>query len=164
MQNAICKFKQHILPAEFRLETDFSDNLLAIALTEIVTTLKTQIEQRPPSEALQAKDAISLCNNYYRIYRNLTVIEKKGGKSKEIRSMKRAVDNINDVLERFNIQCKDFTGLPSDPRMYDFEPIASEEVKGLEEETIVLCERPAVFFNGELVQAAKGIVGKPARI
>ena len=50
-----------------------------------------------------------------------------------------------------------------EPGRGDFEVIGdAEPVPGLDRKRIIRCERPAVWLSGELLQKARGLIGKPA--
>lgn len=112
--------------------------------------------------------AVAICNGCFRIRRNALEMDatasgagRNGGK--EIRSISRALDRMDEFLKERGIEYRDPTGQVYDPGRQDFQSIGEPEVvAGLTLATIVQVERPAVLVNGTLVQCARGVVGKPA--
>lgn len=112
--------------------------------------------------------AVAICNGCFRIRRNAlemdaTASDAGRNDGKEISSISRALDRMDEFLKERGIEYRDPTGQVYDPGRQDFQSIGEPEVvAGLTLPTIVQVERPAVLVNGTLVQCARGVVGKPA--
>ena len=105
---------------------------------------------------------VSLCNEYFRADRNLAKLERQDQPPQQARRIRKSLNDIGWLFERYAIECKDLTGQPYDIGRLDFEQLAEPETApGLKGPTITLCERPAVVLRGRLLQRAKGLVSKP---
>ena len=108
------------------------------------------------------KFACVLCNDVFRLQRNVAQLSREGRQRKELRSIERVVRNVHASLKENGVEYIDLTGKPFDERSEDFEPLGQpEEVPGLDRAYIAACERPVVLVNGELVQRARGVVKRP---
>ncbi len=121
-------------------------------------------EPPPPPDpcSLPPALAVGLCNEHFRIHRNVQQLLAEGHDSREARGIRRSLEALADLLREGGVLALDPTGRRFDDRDQDFEPIGVEEVAGLDADTITLCERPAIFLGGRLTQRARGIVGRSA--
>jgi hypothetical protein len=154
----LSKLRQLTYPREFRIE---------IPTMEVLSLLEyLPPPNKPPvtkNDMMNVDFVISLCNDHYRVQRNVEQIEKEGKSSKELRSISRALKNVGALLEKHNIQCLDLSGHEYHVGRTDFDPLGEpEEKQGIDTMKILQCERPAIYLDGKLIQPAKGIVAKPA--
>lgn len=178
------RLRQKTFPAEFRIDTGDGDDFataLAAAYTAALMAARNQkadalgninrltadIEERPRPEGstsgIDSDFALALCNYHFRLRRNAQQMAAEGKESKELRGINWALENIDELFEKYAIECRDLTGQRYDPGRVDFEPMsAPEAVPGLDHPMIGRCERPAVLVDGELIQKARGLVTKPA--
>lgn len=166
------KLRQWAYPPEFRIQIDWESQWaerLGAALSQALSLAKSQAakiaELNTSGQSLNLVNpdfVISLCNDHFRLRRNAQQMQKEGHDSKELRSIGRALENVDHLLEKNNIQCLDLTGEPYDDGRNDFDPLGeAEKIPGLNEKTILRCERPAIWLQGKLIQKAKGIVARP---
>ncbi len=165
-------WRQWTFPAQCRLEVEDGEDWLA-DYTQAAAAAQAEARNQPkpasPPVATAAEPAInpgftlSLCNYYFRLRRNAEVMGAEGKSSKELRSINGALEKIDTLLREHGVECLDLTGQPYDIGRADFEQIGeAEKAPGLTRTQIVQCERPAVLINGQMVQRARGLVGKPA--
>ncbi len=142
--------RQLTYPREFRIK---------------ISTMVILPKEGPPKEPIQPLNVsfiTSFCNDHYRLHRNVEQLENEGKSSKELRSISRALQNVEELLEQHEIQCLDLTGQEYHVGRTDFNPLGEpEEIKGLHSMKILQCERPAIYLAGKLIQQAKGIVARP---
>ena len=184
MANAIHQIKatlrQWTYPAPFRIAintTDLWAETLGIALAQALSASDDRPEpkedQHPepvdtpvagtPEPGINKDFAIALCNGYFRLQKNADQLEQEGHNSKELRGIKRALRTVDDLLTEHNIRCLDLAGEPYDDGRTDFFLLGKPEtMAGLKRMEIRLCERPAIWMNGQLIQQARGIVARPA--
>jgi hypothetical protein len=171
--NYYSALRQKAFPPAFRIDSRNSDDwptALARTLTESLRALNTRRETIPVGEpvqdnrpALTPDFVVALCNYYFRLSRNAAQMEKEGLDSKELRSIKLALANIEMLFKKQGIECRDLTGQEYDFGRLDFEQIGqASSVPGLDRLRIGRCERPAIMLGGKLIQKAKGLVDRPA--
>jgi hypothetical protein len=183
---AMLRFRQWTFPPEFRISVDCQADaaeLLVAAVKDALAAAQAAAappapapagDRTPPASgtspvgkpgaAIDADFAASICNDIFRLRRNVQQMAGEGGETKELRSIRRAVENVDALLKGHGIQYFDLTGKDFDERSEDFEPMGqAQEVRGLDRKLIAACERPVVVLNGKLVQRARGVVQKPAR-
>lgn len=184
------KIRQMTFPPEFRIETDWNSQWERSAATALSQCLKltgntthrmrdlqrqldeTQSQPGEPQDtaadqkdkgAFDSKFACAICNDIFRLQRNVTQLEHEGGSSKELRSIQRVVRNVDHALKENGIEYIDLTDKPFDERSEDFEPFGKpQEIPGLDRAWIAACERPVVLINGRIVQRARGVLKRPA--
>ena len=165
--------RQKAFPPAFRIDSRNSDEwptALARTLTELRQALDTPRAMPPVSEpardngpTLAPDFVVSLCNYYFRLNRNAFQMEREGLNSKELRSIKLALESIETLFQKQGIECRDLTGQEYDFGRLDFEQIGQPSpVRGLDRLRIGRCERPAIMLAGKLIQKAKGLVDRPA--
>lgn len=169
--------RQWIYPPEFQISVagkqdavETLANLLVQAIAaqaQVQTQVQAQaanlLEKMSVTPSIPPALACSLANYYFRLQRNAQQMAIEGAESKELRSIKRALEDMTDTLHEHGVECIDLTGQDYDPGRVDFEQFGAPEVKaGLVREKIGRCEKPAVLLNGKLLQKAKGLVARPA--
>jgi hypothetical protein len=171
--NYYSALRQKAFPPAFRIDSRNSDDwppALARTLRELLQVLNTRPAMPPVPEpardngpALTPDFVVSLCNYYFRLNRNAAQMEREGLNSKELRSIKLALENIERLFKKQGIECRDLTGQAYDFGRLDFEQIGpASPVPGLDRLRIGRCERPAIMLGGQLIQKAKGLVDRPA--
>jgi hypothetical protein len=167
--------RQKTFPLEFRINDPGGEDWVvalasavseAMALGPAKSSDARRSEAKRPGELQSAVNegfAVALCNHHFRLRRNAEQLAADGGDSKELRSIRRALESLSEVFARYGIECRDVTGQTFDFLRLDFDPIGeAEPISGLNEQRIYRSECPAVLINGRLVQKARGIVAKPA--
>lgn len=115
-----------------------------------------------PTSTVDPALAIALCNGYDRVLQNSRQMTAQGTDSKQLRSIRRALETIEETLRGHGIEYLDLTGQAYHPGREDFEPLGEPEASAeVSRPTIARCERPAVLVQGRLVQRARGIVVCP---
>jgi hypothetical protein len=118
--------------------------------------------QPTTNEVLPDRFVVGLCNELFRMQRNLKILRDDGRESKESRSIGRALENIQQILNESAVRCDDLAEEPCDEGRVDFEPISEAEIRpGLTRMTIIECVRPRVMRDGKLLQRASGLVARP---
>lgn len=154
----LSKLRQLTYPKEFRIEISTMD-----VLSPPVNSPVDPDHKGKTKGSMNVDFVISLCNDHYRVRRNVEQLESEGNSSKELRSISRALGNVGTLLEKHKIQCLDLTGQEYHVGRTDFDPLGEpEEKEGIDTMKILQCERPAIYLDGKLIQQAKGIVVRPA--
>jgi hypothetical protein len=154
----LLKLRQLTYPREFRIGISTMD-----IISKKEGPLKEPNKPLKPNDLMNVDLIVSLCNDHYRLRRNVEQLEKEGKSSKELRSISRALKNIETLFDRYEIQCLDLTGQEYHVGRTDFGPLGEpEEKKGINTMKISQCERPAIYLAGKLIQQARGIVERPA--
>lgn len=173
--------RQWRFPAEFRIRpTDPQDPSLALAMA-LAATADAEAAARRESAALAAEVAalhekaaaagpsipstlaVALSNECFRLRRNADQLPSDERESKEVRSIRKALESITEAMRGQGIEYVDLTGQDYVSGRVDFEQIGAQEPQGgLTREQISRCERPAVLLNGKLLQKARGLVVYPA--
>ena len=183
------QLRQLTFPPEFRIEVKPGhwDREAAAAVsralafaTDVSARLEAQAKRLAEAEALarqageqaakgrqptslDPKFACAICNDVFRLPKNVAQLVQERGQSKELRSIERIVRNVDAVLKENGVEYIDLTGKPFDERSEDFEPAGQPQaVPGLDRAYVAACERPVVLINGKLVQRARGVVKRPA--
>jgi len=172
--------RQYLFPPEFRIgrvrHAELLDAFAEVArlLASLDRSRDIEWQQKPPEprpeaqvgekrEPIEVSFVLCLCNDLFRLRRNAGVLAKDGPETKEIRSIKRAIERLDEMLKGRGIEYFDLTGRRWDFRDVDFEPKGlPAPVPGLTEKRIAACECPLVKINGKIVQRAQGIVEVPA--
>jgi hypothetical protein len=176
----VARVRQHLYPPEFRIPPVDGDDL-ADALSEITSAVaRLAQEEATPQHAdrsaapqgdskpdkrgeMETAFVVSLCNDLFRLRRNAETLAKSGSETKEVRSIGRAIERLDDMLKQRGIEYHDMTGKPWDARDVDFEPKGQPvPVPGISRKRIAACECPLVKIGGRMVQRAQGIVEVPA--
>jgi hypothetical protein len=183
--NLVVRVRQKLFPPEFRITAGSGSSVEAI-LTEMAAAMDLAPEittaipvvpapavVEPSAQVAEVKteqDGVdpafvrALCNDLFRLRRNAGLIASDGTETKEIRSIKRAVERLDDMLKQRGIEYFDMTGKQWDARDVDFEPKGQPVlVSGLLHKRIAACECPMVKVKGKLIQRAQGIVEVPAQ-
>ena len=174
MQRLRARLRQWTFPASFRIAPGGGGDwagALVDAVIEARKAAESVRETAPPADAETGASAgldpdflVPLCNDLFRLQRNVCQLQTEGNDSKEVRSIGRALESLEEFLKEHSVECLDLTGQAYDDGRTDFEPIgAPEEVPGLEGKKISVCERPYIAFHGKVIQRARGIVAIPAR-
>ena len=116
-------------------------------------------KQKTETEGLPAKIAISLCDELFRLRKNLNEMSKEGD-SKDLRSARRNLRKLDELLQDNDVEIIEQTGEPYWPHMVA-EVLAFEPTPGIEQYTITDTIRPAVLINKKMVRKAQIIVGTP---
>jgi len=152
---------QHIFPQPFRIippvtakwEQSADDIALDILTAQIAST---------PTELIPPQFACELCNEHFYL---VTHLKKLDGAPAEIRFLRRlhnATENLQQVMANYGIEYRDLTGQDYHEGRLDFTNIAPAEIDtALTTAKIVICEYPAIFLHGKLIQPARGIVARP---
>lgn len=167
--------RQWLFPPEFRISVagtgDAAATLADLLVRAMAALEDVQAQARsaslrdaqPAAPSIPPNLALALANYYFRLSRNAERLGVEGGESKELRSIRRVLEDLTDALREHGVECIDLTGQDYDPGRVDFEQLGVPEVQaGLARDRIGRCERPAVLLNGKLLQKAKGIVARPA--
>lgn len=165
--------RQKTFPRPFRIEAGAAEDWaesLAAALAGAKTAARepspavSEPSAAPTGPPALAEDFVrALCDHQFRLRRNAAQLAAEGANSKELRSIRRALEGIDELLAEHGIECRDLTGEDYDFLRLDFEQIGqAETIPGLAGMKIWRCERPAVLVDGKLVQCARGIVARPA--
>lgn len=177
IQDLRTRLRQLSYPREFRIKV-FSGEFWTAALgTVLAQTLesarkvdqdsrKIQDAPIPPKTArgVGKEFIVSLCNDVFRLRRNVKLLLEAGTQGHMVRGIGMALDNVDRLFAKNGIEYKDLAGHSYDPDWLAFELLSEpEESPDTQVETIKMCERPMVTLNGELIQAAKGIVIRPAK-
>ena len=166
LHQLIALVRQWTFPPEFRIAAS-RDGAGVTAL--LAQTLQALVAVEPPSPPPAADGlgaaptVVDLCNGLFRLRRSAGAMEAQGMDCRELRNIRRALENVDALLNKHGIEYRDLADQVYDDGRTDFDPLATEEQAGLDVKRIGLCERPAVWFEKRLVQAAKGIVVVPAR-
>ena len=116
-----------------------------------------------PVEKIPTDVAVEMCNNLYRLLKNIDFAKEKLG-GRESRKMQRSATQIQKILSSNDVEMLDLTGQPFVVGRNDFEIVGEPEVNTqISEPTITFCERPAVMVGENLVQTARGIVSIPPK-
>ncbi len=116
------------------------------------------------SAALPEDFVLGFCNAYFRLQKNARLMEAKNAPPRELRGITLALQKISGLLEAHEIECRDLGGELYDDGRADFMPLGPpEESPDVQDRRIGICETPAVFLRGKLLQPAKGIVQVPPR-
>lgn len=103
-----------------------------------------------------------LCNQYFRMRRNVEEMKAATGGNSSVRKLTRALKAIETQMDKSNILCLDLTGQAFEDGRKDFEIVGEPVIDPeLSSKTITFCERPAILFNGRTIQASRGIVSIP---
>lgn len=159
----LIRLGQYRYPAEFRIESGAQPSPLAEIISRITARGGDDKPGTPPAETLKPDFIVALCNYYFRLNRNIRKIEESGQEVRELSKMKRAIADIQYLLDEHQVELKDLTGEIYDVGRGDFETLGEPiEKPGMDQMRIHLCERPVVRMNGKLLQKAKGVVARPA--
>jgi hypothetical protein len=175
MDGFLPALRQKTFPPEFRIDSgrgNLWEESLTAAMAEAVALLKAgpskgsekpENSEAPPQPGLDRELALALCDHHFRLHRNAEQLADGGGDSKELRSIRRTLESLNELLVSHGIEYRDPTGQAYDFLRLDFEQIGEPElVPGLDGLKVWRCERPAVLMNGALIRKARGVVAKPA--
>ncbi len=173
------QLRQWFYPKEFRIEP-MSNTEWAKALTHALNAKTQDVTPKDDTNetvlaaeeflsqfdgAHLSEDAIiKLCNDLFRIQRDTTLLPEQNATHKELRGVHRTLGNIFQLLQEKGIECLDLTDQDYLPKRVDFTPSRKvQELPGLESVIIAECKRPAIYFQGNLLQKATGIIAKPAK-
>ena len=154
--------RQRSFPAAFRIDLEPGGDW-TVALVGAMSDLLGAARKASASSGLDRDFAISLCNEYFKLGRNVKRLADQGNESEDMQRIRTALDDIDQLLQRHEIECLDLSGQTYDLGRRDFESIAeARRVPGLKAARIALCERPMVLIKGKLAQTARGLVEIPA--
>ena len=103
-----------------------------------------------------------LCNSLFRIEANVAQMQAEGSAAKEVRSITSGVSQFKEALTKAGVKMVNPTGQIYDIGRADFEPLGEAQIQeGLRKPLIKICERPAIFIGGRLIQKARGLVVRP---
>lgn len=172
--------RQYLFAPEFRIGrirhaelldafTEMAQLLACLDRSRDIERPQKPLEPGPEAQAGEKREQIEvsfvlgLCNDLFRLRRNAGLLAKDGPETKEVRSIKRAMERLDDMLKQRGIEYVDVTGRLWDYRDVDFEPKGQPvPVAGLTHKRIAACECPLVRIEGRIVQRAQGIVEVPA--
>jgi len=120
----------------------------------------------PPADGgvINTDFIVSLCNDYFRLKRNIEGMKAKHGDIRELGRIERILESVQFLLGENKIECLDLADQDYDAGRKDFDPIGPpEEMPGLVRPKIMRCERPLIRLNGKIIQKSRGLVAKPAR-
>jgi len=104
----------------------------------------------------------NICNEHFRLIYHLTQLEKIPNLPRSVHRLRTTAENLKQIFEQQGIEYYDLTGQDYHEGRLDFENIALAEIDlNLNKPKIVICESPAIFLNGKLIQCARGIVARP---
>jgi hypothetical protein len=128
------------------------------AMGELPANLKVTSQVVLKPEHLQT--AAGIATNAWRLRARLLDTDRQEPRDETSRRLLRHVDAIVEGLKQFWLEIEDPTGQPYDSglalKVVSFEPTAA-----LTEETIIETVRPAIRWQGQLVQVGEVIVGIP---
>ena len=157
--------RQKTYPQEIRFDTAGAADCETSLITACAAIGKDQPPpplpppSPPPNGGINPDFAMGLCNYYFRLQRNAKLL---GDDSFELERIHDTLEDIEDLLQKHDIECRDPTGREYDPRNEDFTPLGEPQpTRGITRMQIGACECPAVFIHGQLRQRAKGFVLKP---
>lgn len=165
------RLRQLRFPRPFRIAggKDDYDALLLSALATLAQVTRDAVSPSPASvaeaadmrEAMPSGFVVALSNEMFRLKRNADLMARAGD-TKEIRSIRRTLEKLQDALREHGIECLDLSGQAYDVGRVDFEPFgAAERIADVDSPRIGTCERPAVLLHGRLIQKARGTVALP---
>jgi hypothetical protein len=168
IMNSLAALYQWIFPKPFRIEVNKSTITMASILSEHQATLKKyqhQFENDLKGNGLDTGFVIQICNDYFRIRRNLEQLKQaETPQSPQVRRISNILNHIEWTFKDYKIECLDLTGQPIIHGRKDVEVIAKADNRpdlNLSQPTIIQCERPAIRMNGNLVQTARVTVAEP---
>lgn len=116
----------------------------------------------PTAAGVDPRFVTDLCNELFRLKRNVDQLQADGSETPEVRKIGRAIGRLEDLLAQAGVDSRDLAGERFDDGRVDFEPLSEAEVDpSLAHATITRCERPRVVLLGKLVQRARGLVARP---
>ena len=136
----------------------------AIATLVSVGKIIEECQQRltGSNDGVSESFAKDLCNEHFRLVSYLTQLERITDPPRPVRRLRTSAEYLQQTLEQKGIEYLDLTGQDYHEGRLDFENIAPAEVDpSLTTARIVVCEYPAVFLRGRLIQTARGIVARP---
>ena len=172
ISNLARRLRQWQYPLEFRIEADERvawPELLNRAVAEAVEAAEkaASAQSRDPPVPAPAPGNdffVEFCNSNFRLRRNVEQLEKERESSKTLRRIRGALDKVETILDRAGVESIDLTGERYEEGRLDFQSLATEEIPGLQEMEISLCERPLILLQGQMIQRATGVVARPAQV
>lgn len=127
-----------------------------------IETLLTNLPQAAPAALIPVELARELCNEHFYLISHLKKLENTDN-MRLLRRLRSVADNLQQIMARYGIEYRDLTGQDYHAGRVDFTNFAPAEINpALNTAQIILCEHPAVFLDGKLIQTARGIVARPA--
>ncbi len=170
----VCAY-QHRFPGPFRITPSVavvwqrsSHCAIVAILAGVGKTMEAGQQETSRSDAIPEAFARNLCNEHFRLASHLAQLDRMDRMDRMVdsprilRRLQNAALDLQRVFEQYAIEYRDLTGQDYHAGRLDFENIAPAEVDGsLTNPKIVVCEHPAVFLCGKLIQTARGIVARP---
>ena len=170
IRRAVAGAYQRSFPIPFRITPSVAVLWQVPANCAIVVALapvgKTTDEVHPRTtkneESLTEAFASALCNEHFRLVSHITQLERTVDSPRLMRRLRNTAEDLQQIFAQQDIEYCDLTGQDYHEGRLDFENIAPAEVDtSLAKPKIALCEHPAVFLKGRLIQTARGIVARP---
>jgi len=166
MPGLLDRLRQWTWPPELRIpavgEGSACDGLAELA-AELAERCRVLPSTATSSPELEQDFVLGLANGLFRVDRNVDRLQAEGVDGKEMRSIRRASQQIRDLLAARGVETRDLTGQEPYEGRLDFEQLGPPQaVPGLGREQIARLERPAVTLGGKLIQTARGVVERPA--
>ena len=158
------------MPKAFRIEPSSGTDSFDLLLLQLITTQKSGGVQDSPALAAAPQPGApvdeamikGLCNSLFRIEANVVQMQAEGSAAKEVRSITSGVNQFKEALTKAGVKMVNPTGQIYDVGRADFEPLGEAQIQeGLRKPLIKICERPAIFIGGRLIQKARGLVVRP---
>lgn len=106
--------------------------------------------------------AKNICNEHFRLTHHLAQLEKIPNPPRSVQRIRSTAEYLKQAFIEQGIEYYDLTGQDYHAGRLDFENIAAAEVDAsLNKPKIIVCENPAIFLHGKLIQIARGIVARP---
>ncbi|CAK0781955.1 hypothetical protein CCP3SC15_90021 [Gammaproteobacteria bacterium] len=161
---------QYSFPAPFRIVPSvavawqMSAAWAAIAVLAPFGKVVEEYQQRLTKNdgGITEEFAKGLCNEHFRLVSHLAQLERMTDPPRPVRRLRTAAEYLQQTFEQQGVEYRNLTGQDYHEGRLDFENIAPAEVDpSLTTPKIVVCEYPAVFLRGRLIQTARGIVARP---
>ncbi|CAK0777457.1 hypothetical protein CCP3SC1_80028 [Gammaproteobacteria bacterium] len=161
---------QRSFPAPFRITPSAAVTWQVAAPWAAITVLASadSVMEEHRQRLTRHSDGITedfvkdLCNEHFRLVSHLTQLERMADPPRQVRRLRTSVEYLQQAFEQKGIEYFDLTGQDYHEGRLDFENISPAEVDpSLTIAKIVVCEHPAVFLRGRLIQTARGIVARP---
>ncbi len=167
---SLARWRQWFYPREFRIEPTNPENW-STALVRLLeeepspNAADEEIIVDEPNTYLDNEFVVNICNQLFRARKDADAVAKEEKSTKEIRSLLRAIESAMTLLQEKGVECFDLAGQDYHQGRVDFSPARkAEEVPGLDTAKVAECKRPAVYYQGKLLQKATGVIARPAKI
>jgi hypothetical protein len=133
------------------------------ALRIVPHTWSLRLPEAESASTLDKDTAVDLANALFRLEQNASAVLQTTGAERLGRSLQRSIERLRESFERWNVRLLNPQGQAySGPQRTDFERLGDPvPTPGLSGARIGACERPAVWLEGKLIQAARGVLEVP---